>query len=221
MAFIVPGVCRYTVNQLFEGRLVANILDMRIDTTGAIADRDTAVADQAEIILDEWDDSIRVRQVDDLSCTSVSWVDLDDASGTTGDISTGASNSWPAAGAITDPPEPGGVSVLVQKRLTGSARDRRNGRLYLCGISNSQVDTSNANLLASAYLTDFQTQFDAFFGDINQNGGGPLTYESALCVVHILTRDLVTGAPLTGNSTDVDELVVDPAFAYQRRRAGR
>jgi len=220
MAFIVPGVCRYTINQTLEAHNVVNVIDFEIDTTGSTMSRATAVFNQAGELLNQWNGHIRTLQVDDLVCQSVSWVDLDDEDGTTGSRIHTADADWPNPGSNSDNPEPSGLAVLVKKQLEGSSRARRNGRLYWCGVATAQKDDADANNIKASYLTTFQDHWDGFFNDVQNIGADPEGYQSHICVVHILTRD-EDGVPLTGDHTNVDSLVVDPAFAYQRRRAGR
>lgn len=222
MAFIVPGVARFTVHQSIESIEVANVLDMRIDTTGATVDRAEAIFDQAGILINQWDADVLPLLVDDLSLTSVSWVDLDDPDGTTGERSSTDTVTLPQTGTQVDPPLPSGVSFLIKKTLEGSSRARRTGRIYVTGVANSYPDPSDGNVITAAFVPDVQDAFNDFLGNINQNGGGVLAYQSALCVVHVLTRGPAPAfSPLTGDSTDVADLVADARFAFQRRRSGR
>lgn len=222
MAFVVPGVCRFAINAVFSGREVVNILDMRIDTTGTGTDRIDAIIDQAKVIIESVTDHLTPVQTNDLTYNSVSWVDLDEDDGSTGETSEGnGAVTWPDAGNITTGPTPSNVAVLVTKETT-RLRGHRNGRMYLCGVPEADSNDAAPNDLGGGALTSWQTAVDDFLASINQDGGSP-DYDSRLCVVHILTRGPVVppaelGPPLTGDSRDVEALVVQTRLATQRRR---
>ena len=98
--------------------------------------------------------------------------------------------------------------------------------MYVTGMTETFTDGTNANNVEATYLPILQDAFSDFLDNINQTDGGPTVYTSHMCVVHILTRDDPTrpgvpGTPLTGDHTNVSELVVDGTWAYQRRRGGR
>jgi hypothetical protein len=213
MPYVVPGIVRYTINGRLGSRDVANVLDYRIDTTGGTSSRADSAFNMAGILINEWSAEVLINLSSAYSFTSVSWVDLDSASGSTGVRTTSGAISLPTAGSLTGDPLPGNVSQLVTK-ATASQRGRRSGRLFLAGLT--EADTSGNNILA-ARLTVWETRWAAFLGDTNQETPSIGTYQSFLAVSHVLTRD-VNGDPLTGESTDVDSLAPAALLATQRRR---
>lgn len=222
MAFIVPGVTRFAVNQSLEGRAVVNVLDYRIDTTGSTMSRSEAINNQAESIITEWVNWILPLQVDDISLESVSFVDLNSDDGITGSVSSSDSDTLPLPGLVTDDPIPGNTSVLVTKQTT-SARGRRNGRMFLAGASEVQTDAANGNRLSTAAQTGYNSNLSSFLSATNEIDSFGTAFESHMVVVSILTRDTpvppaTVGAPLTGEGNDVNDLVVDTLLATQRRR---
>lgn len=222
MPFVQEDICRFVVNQRLEGRQVVNILDMQIDTTGSTVSRGDAISDQADIILQEWHDSIRPMQIDDLELLSVSWVDLDQEDGTTGTTVDGSGAAvWPSTGTSAGLPLPGQVSVLIHKNVTAT-RNTRSGRMYIAGWSEGISDAANGNAVTAAELVTINTNMAAFLGDINQSTPGPDEFQSALVVVHTLSSvnpdpppDLLVEA--NGYSI-VSSLTADSTFATQRRR---
>lgn len=217
MAFIVPLVARYTIHETYGARVVNNIIDMHITPNVITTSRAQAVKDQAELLLDAWSDNMLISQVNDVSASKVSWVDLDSATGSTGEVTTGRDEVWPQNGTGISDPMPGNVSVLYQKILTGASRDRRNGRLYLVGTGEDSTAPTDPNNLTAATVTALNTRAANFLAQVTSEGGGPLDYVSKFVVVHILTRDSL-GNPLTGDSAEVVSFVVNPRLATQRRR---
>lgn len=224
MPFVVPGVCRYTINGTINDRTSANILDMQIDTTGTVVTRTEAVLEVAKDILNAWHGNVLAGLSAGAVATSVTWVDLDEADGSTGEITSTSSNNWPSGGPAGGETLPGATSVLVRK-LTTSGRGQRSGRLYLAGMNEGAIQ---GQFLTAGAFAGLQTQFDNFANAINDQG--IFDIQRQLVVVHVLTREAPTpesapgrgdghlGAPLTGNYTAVENLAVEQRLATQRRR---
>lgn len=222
MAFIVPGVCRFAARGLFAGRQVVNVFDMRIDTTGSTMSRLDAIEDQAKVLIESIVDHIVPRQVGEFAWQDVTWVDLDDEDGPTGSGQAGnGGTSFPDSGNVAAAGIPPNSAVLMTKAVP-SQRGRRNGRTYWCGVPESDTSSTSGQSLTGGALTTWQTAADDFLASMNQDGDAT-TYDSRMCVVHILTRGPDTpegnpGPPLTGDSRDVAEVPVDALLATQRRR---
>lgn len=212
MPFVVPDVCRFTYVGHNEVRPWAVICDMQIDTTGTITDRNDAIVDQAGVLLKEWYDTIRPRISTTGVLDRVNWVDLDEADGSTGSITSAQGVNLPQAGTFTGEAAPANTSVLVRKQ-TVSRRGARQGRSYWSPLGEAG---KNGSFLTSAELTAWQTAMNTWKGDVEQEGGA-LEFTSTLVVVHILTRD-GDGNPATGDYTTVNTLAVDQKLATQRRR---
>lgn len=223
MAFVVPGVARFAVNQTLEGRSVVNVLDYDIDTTGSTMSRADAVQGQAESIINQWVAQFLPVLVSSLTLDSVSFVDLDSATGVTGSVLSDGTTTLPAAGSIVTSSLPGNTSVLITKQVT-SARGRRNGRMFLAGGYEGMTQAANGNVLEVADRAGFQTRADAFLANTNELDGVGTAFSSNMVVVSVLTREAPPagstgpGAPLTGEGSVVQSLVVDSLLATQRRR---
>jgi hypothetical protein len=213
MPFVVPGVCRFAINGRMGGRDIVNVLDYFLETTGTTTARAGSCNDMAGILINQWTADILNKLSVSYSFNSVSWVDLDSASGSTGVRTTSGANSLPTLGSIAGDALPPNVAQLVTKATT-SQRGRRNGRLYLCGMP--ETDTSGGNL-GLTRLNAWETSWAAFRGNTNQTVTGVFAYTSALSVVHILTRD-ASGDPLTGEHSVVSALSPQQLLATQRRR---
>lgn len=221
MPFIVPGVARYSVNGTIGGREVVNIIDMFIDTTGSTSDRETSIFEQCGILINEWSDHILNWTCNSYQATSISWVDLDDADGSTGERSVTDQETWPQVGAETQPSSPPNTSMLWTKLAEGG-RSTRNGRSYLVGIPEAQTDAANPALLSGAFVTARQDDAESFLGNINQTDDGIIDYDSWMVVTRVLTRGPGSGSnpgpPLTGEGRRVTALRVEQRLATQRRR---
>ena len=219
MAIIAPGIARFTVNQSFAGQPVANIIDMRIDTTGSLDGRLEACTECARDILSNWNDHIRISQADDLTCLSVSWVDLDEPDGSTGEVTSGGGDTWPAVGGGGSAPFSANVAVLVTKVLENSTRNRRNGRMYLCGGAETWTTAGAPNQVDAATRATLNANLATFLGDVN-NGGDPFEASWSMCVVHTKRVEVEPGVfeVVFDGSTDVGSLAVQPLLATQRRR---
>lgn len=207
---VAPTICRYAVQALFNSRPVVNILDMHIDTTGSSEDRETAIFDQAGIILNEWDDRVLPLLTNQYVAQKVSWVDLNSLSGTTGERSDSGGHTWPQPGGSSDGSTPGNVAYRVNKQ-TSSERGARQGRMYLCGVGESANENANGNEVHSTIAATMNTMLDGLLPALNQTEGGPSDFTSALHVVHT-----VDGA--FSSSSEVVQLVIDAVFGSQRRR---
>lgn len=216
MPLVVTEVCRFTLNQSFLGNLVCNVLDMHINIDGSIGvTRQQAIEDQAEILAKQWSTDVMPDLVSALRLESVSWVDLDNATGSVGSFAGSAGAPLPHVGGVDNAPASSNVSILVRKQ-TSSARGSKQGRIFVCGLPEAYTTQANPNNIDGGFLATLQEDFDAFLGNINQDASAePPAYDSELVVVHKV--------PIVGEGTgsDVSALRVDSRLATQRRRLRR
>lgn len=219
---IVPGVCRYTINGTYADLPVANVLDMHISGESLGTSREDAIADQGAIIISAWVDHVLGNIVDRYRALSCSWVDMDAADGSTGEITNGTGSDFPHFGGLTSQGQPGNVAWLVHKQLT-AARGSRAGRMYLAGVSEAATDHDSPNVGLGTFVADINTGLAAFLSAINQESGvGTPSYDSELVVVHTHNSVPKPGKPVpeyVGRS-HVDHLVCDVKLKTQRRRLG-
>jgi hypothetical protein len=179
-------VARFAVNQAYGTIEVKNILDMHLDLSeGTTGDtREERCFDQAGRIINAWDDNLRVLQVNDLSCLSVSWLDLDSLTGSVGERASTTTNAWPATGALADAPSPSFSAIRVEKRTT-AARGLRGGRMFMAGVNEGQTDVGGPNTIAAAALTSLNNGLAAFLAALGASTAvGAQGYFSELVVVH-------------------------------------
>jgi hypothetical protein len=220
---IADNICRFTVNGTYGGRNTANILDMRVEQTGSITDREEAIKDQAKVIVSAWVDEINPRLVDDYSANSVSWLDLDSLSGSTGQTNLGTGTNMPDTGNEVGAAAPGNVALRVL-RNTVAVRGQRQGRMYLAGMPETETGAGTPNTILPASVTAWNAELATFLAAINQNAGlVPPNYNSALVVVHTTVNRVNPADPSTWvlvyeGSSDVTSLTMDATVGSQRRR---
>lgn len=180
---IAPGVCRFTVNGTYGGQVVANIIDMEIDTTGSIDSREDAIFAQAGILINEWSDSILEMLVPAYVATSVSWIDLNSLDGPTGNRTSTDQQTWPLGGQNAEGAMPGNVAMRVDKQTTAS-RGQRKGRMYLPGLSEAFTLPGTPNTIDPAQVGPINGLLQSFLGDLEQTGTDIPNYESRMVVVH-------------------------------------
>jgi hypothetical protein len=219
---IAPGICRYTVNGGHSGRTVANVFDYRIDTTGSVASRAEAVEDMAGILINEWSDHVLVVAPASVEARSVSWVDLDDEDGTTGERAATTQENWPQAGASSSHHSAASNVAYMWTKQTTGGRSTRNGRTYLVGVAESWTTQGTPNALDATTLAALQAQANNFLGNTNQDGAGIFDWTSTMVVVHTSEGAIYppsrTPSRTFRSATDVTELTVNNVLATQRRR---
>lgn len=218
MTMTVPDVCRYTIHGTWtNGHVIDNVVDMQIDTTGSTELRAEAVELVAADIIQNWQSQIVPVVTNNYIVTGISWVDLDQEDGTTGELPPDSGEIVQSAEvAASAPPH---VCYLA-KKLTSSARGQRKGRMYIAGIPEVSINEDGvlATDAGSAPVL-MQSALDTFLENINQEDPGPDTHQAFMVVVHLGPRP-VAPAPdnRVGTYTLVSALQLDPVVATQRRR---
>lgn len=209
MALVVPNICRFSLVGFYIDRPWVNIIDMQLDTTGTIEDRDDFAYETAGAIIDAWVDNIATYVSESCVLNSVDWTDLNSADGSVGQRIVTSNNTLPEAGFVESPALTGNNAALVTKR-TARSRGTRNGRLYHTGLAENQIID---NHLGPGTQVNLQGSYNGFLSDINDTGAIPVNLSRQMVVVH------TTGPnPTTGTWSAVEELVVESRLATQRRR---
>lgn len=208
-ALVAPGCARFTVNAVYSGQPVANIIDMQVDTTGSPETREQALFDAAGDIINNWDDHVRALLCAPYVAQSVSWVDLNSLDGSTGERSTTSDTTWPAVGGSAAQAFPGSVALRIDKRQDGGRR-ARNGRMYLVGINEGGQGNGTNNTWDGGILTTFNTAMAAFLSGINDQLPGS-DVQKQMVVIHTVDGAFVS-------YSDVTALQANPLVASQRRR---
>lgn len=192
---IVPFVCRFYVDFTLGGRPASVIVDATIaDIDGS---RPVNIEKTARMILAAWHAGPRSRQSNQITCVGVSWLDLNSATGSTGQVTTGPGGtpSWPADGGFDAVSMPSNVALRVDK-LTLSRRGHRGGRMYVPGMPESDTDVPNT--VAASRVTAWQAEFTEFFNAINGAVVTGTTIVIGLSVVHVPQSGDPDWSPMNG-----------------------
>lgn len=206
-AIVAPGIARFTVNGVFNGRPVANILDMQVDTTGSILSRAESCFTIAGDIINNWADHVLPIVSSQYQFTSVSWVDLDSLTASTGERSSTSDTDLPAQGSASGGTAQGNVAFRVNKAGVAS-RGQRAGRMYLVGVSEDANENSNGNQVNTAWQGYVNQAMQDFLDGITDQLDDP---QRQLVVVHVVDG-------LYQGYSEVTNLSCDPRFGSQRRR---
>lgn len=210
-ALLAPGICRYALHGTYGGRPVVNIVDMKIDTTGASVDRDEAIFEICGDIMNNWFEQVVDYTIcDDFIFTKASWVDLDSLDGSVGERSSTSLHALPLPGGLDVAPMPGNVALRVNKN-TVARRGERQGRMYVCGIAEGLTAPGGPNMVNTGDLPAMNTAFSTFFTNITDEGIEILEETQSMVVVHTVDGAFTSSSTVTG-------LTVDPMVASQRRR---
>lgn len=213
---VAPGVVRYTIHETYAGRDIANIIDMFVETTGSIEDRALAAFTVAGDVLNNWADHMLDYQSNNVTFDRVSWVDLDELDGSTGERTSTSDNVLPLAGSGSETPMPGNVAILFTKVAPGGGRSTRNGRTYLTGVSEGFTGDADPNVLLSAALSGLTTAGGEFLSGVNDAGGG---IGRNMVVVHTRNAGTPTNPNIVYQSQSaVTAFTPQATLATQRRR---
>lgn len=206
MALIRTGVARYTVNGTYLGVPTANIVDLYCSPLTPGEARDEVVENLAGVVLDAWCEYLLPVMMSAYSITSVSWVDLASADGTTGSLSSTGTNTLPQAGALTGQAYSGAIAILVDKQTT-SRRGEKAGRMFLPPCGESDIE---GNTIGAPYLAALNTALEELHDALNPSTDPVAVFK----VVHV-------GETSTASSiSTVTGLVARAKVTTQRRRLG-
>ena len=213
---VAPGCVRYTIHETYGGRNIANIIDMFVETTGSSVDRAEALEGVAGDILNNWADHMLDWQANNVLFHKVSWVDLDELDGSTGERSSTSENVLPLAGSGTEDPLPGNVAVLFTKVAPGGGRATRNGRLYLVGVSENFTGDVSPNTLLPTPLAGLTSAGADFLDGITDS---ILDQPANMTVIHTRNEGTVASPDIVFNGQNrVTAFTPQATLATQRRR---
>lgn len=181
MALTRAGICRYTCNGTYLGAPVATIVDMLVNPVVAGPGRDEQVADIAEVVLDRWANRLMPLMKGQYSFNSVSWVDLNTVSGSTGEITSTDATTLPVLGEIGGAPYSGAVAILVDKN-TVARRGQKSGRMFLPPCGEADIE---GNTIGTPYLNALQAALNSLYEGLTvatAPSAGPVVVHSGLNV---------------------------------------
>jgi hypothetical protein len=111
-------------------------------------------------------------------------VDLDSLSGSTGNVTSGATASWPQAGSGGGDPLPANTAILVDKQVV-AGRNTRGGRLFLAGMGESTTEATNGNHVTAVNVGLINTAFENLKDDTTIAAAGAPIEDMAGVVLHL------------------------------------
>lgn len=211
---IYNSIVRYTYNSTYAGRDVANVMDMAVIPAGATT-RPVAIQRVAECLIDAWWDLLNLGPINTgFQTNSLSWVDMNSTSGSTGNTNAGFLHTLPKTGESDGNRMPGNVAYRVNKSILGS-RGKRSGRMYLAGVNEEATAKTNPNVLTSAYATDLGGKIATYFNAIDE------TFTGVVTCYPVVTHTEEQGDPpviVAAGFSTVTSFLVDTTLGSQRRR---
>lgn len=164
-------------------------------------------ADNLEAIMALWDTGPGTQQAPTINFAQINAVVGNDGDPTIINVPTpGRSASGSGVGATQN------VAYLVHKNSALGGR-RHKGRMFVPGVLEGTVDT--VGVVADATLTNWQTQLNSFFTNLDNTGPDPENVEN-MVILHSTSELSATPPPTVVTSLSIDRLV-----ATQRRRLRR
>lgn len=189
-----------------------NVLHMKSEEENAQSD-----GDLAQDFANNWQDHIvpQLSQAYDLS--AFEWRSLDPDDNNAGTVVPDPAK--PITG-ITPVGEaaPANVAALVRKRTANRPRGRRDGRIFLPGVTEGQVGPDGT--LSAAAILGYNTALQSFYDGITDSS--TLGAETYMVVLETTPESRLPGPqPVTIESRRVTALDIDPLTASQRDRLAR
>lgn len=195
----VPGVVECTINYLVRSVPVANVLHVAWEP--AITPTEIAVQEAATAVMLGVVDVVMPNLGGNAQFINVTARSLEEIGGFAAEASTGS----PVNGEMPGETLPNNVALCYTKRTARAGRSRR-GRLYLCGLVESQV---NGNFLADGVAATLGGIWDDVRGGI----------EAAGMIMVVVSRYTNLAPRPTGIYTEVTSVdLTDTRVDSMRRR---
>jgi len=189
---IAENCFQLSVNGDQQGRPWTNVFNVQL-----LGGTPPDVVDAAALMADAFIETIHTRQSSVCRVLSVSYVDLRTLDGESGTYTL----TTPSPGGSGNTPAPPQVALLAKWQASGG-RAFRNGRSYICGIPEVQIDSGG--LIEAEDLEAWDEQLGEFLTELD-------TAELGLVVLSGTDTSDVTVRTVTGHA-------VDARCATQRRR---
>lgn len=215
MPIVAPDVVRYSINGTYLNRPAVNVLDMVVQSQdGTDEPRDEIIPSVAGRLINQWVDNVMTRFNSSYSFQSVSWVDLNSATGQVGSRTTTDEYSLPRAAPGAGQPLTAALAMLVEK-VTQRQRGSRPGRWFLPAFTEGDIE---GNIWIGSTLSATNDALSNFLAEMTETAIGSEQYYFPT-VVH--TRN--AGTPQNPNivyvnNTQITDLQAVGRVSTQRRR---
>lgn len=214
MPLVFANLVRYSINGTYLGRPWVNVIDMVVDANGGSNTREADVEEVAGVVLGNFNDHVLDGLNTSVQFNSVSWVDLTALDGSTGNITGANGTNLPQVGTEGGTPYAASVSMLVTKQ-TVSARGQRQGRWYLVGATEQNVE---GNMFTDSHVDDMNTALSLCLEGLTETAdlAAPQYYP----VVSHTSNHGTTEHPVyeVDAVTQIHDFIPQKQIASQRRR---
>lgn len=173
--------------------------------------------DHAEVFRQSYQDLIVPLATPDWFLDGFTWVSLDPDDANAGELAP--LTTEPVRGEMTGASAPPNVCALVQKITPNRPRGRRDGRAYLPGVRETDVDVNGK--FDAPTLTTYNNALSNFYAAVDDAGVAEGTTE---WLRHFVVLETTPESRIPGtqeviiNSRRVTSLKLDPIVATQRNR---
>jgi hypothetical protein len=202
------NIIEIAIRATYAGRPHVNVLHVFNDETGG------SDLSKVQDVRDNWQDHVLDILGDGYVLEDFAWRSLDPDDQNLGTLAVNATK--PTAGAGSGAQSPPNVTYLVHKRTDNRPRGRRDGRIFLSGVPEANVDADGS--VASGALTSANTALASFLSGVNDSGF-TMGSGSYLAVLETTPASRAPGAvPVTIEHRPVTLLELDTRVATQRDR---
>lgn len=209
VAIVAPTICRVSTHFGLQNTQVGtNIWDLSVDGGSFVGSRDGYLVSIVTAFQDIFQTRLCPLVQKPVSYTGLEWHDLDSLDALQGEIGFNPAKPVNNGTTTTNACAPQ-VAILVQKKCRHTRRQRP-GRTYFPGCPSGNINSDGQ--IASSALTVIQAAFRTFLTEVNGLTPPAIDGSVALRVVH-------KKSPVEFESSDVDDLLVQPYVATQRGRS--
>lgn len=203
-------VWAFSFRSTVSGRPHYNVTHIQMGTFGLTGDQD----DKIEQIVASYQRNILEFLTDNVVFQGCDFFDMKPGGGRSGSVPPIV--GWNTQGKQQTNAAPPNVCYLIHKVTNDRPRGRSDGRMYLSGVHEGEVD--NGGNITPGWRGIVQPYLDQWFADVDSGTLDP-TVEVRFKVLETTEASREKGdAPVTIGNRKVTSLRLDPKVATQRRR---
>jgi hypothetical protein len=194
----------------YNGTEAVNVWHMYFDSELGTDTKQAVVED----FRDNWQDHMLDLVHNSVIIQRFEWRSLDVGDGSNGVVLPNGSKA--TTGLQTGTGSPPNVALLVHKNTSDRPRGRRDGRSFLVGVPESNVDANGS--IPTVTQTGYNSFLTAFYNGVSDTSGAP-SGDRYPVVLETTAASRAPGSdPVVIGSRRVTSLTIDPLVATQRDR---
>lgn len=204
------NIIEIAVVQDFAGKPAVNVVHMWFDSELGTDTMEDVVGD----FRDNWQDHMMDLQVATASIIRFDWRSLDPSDSSVGTIQPDSAKALVGqrAGLAGTPNQ----AYLIHKNTDSRPRGRRDGRIYLAGVGEGDVESSG--LIDAGFVTLANTALASFYNGISDTSGSA-SGDRYPAVLETTPASRTPGTQtVTIGSRRITSFTIDPLLATQRDR---